>query len=565
MARLLAPTKTKRTVTKRSHEIDSLIRDINKELGNGRTVIARGRDITWTTAKRWSTGSLGLDIALNGGVPRGMVVQFIGEESCLAADTPLLFAVCKPNGKGYRNRSGLLGVQDSKGGTVERLYQRFHRISVPGKGKQPRPQTKGSEYYISSVNDENRFFWNRIVDVVETGEQICYEVVTQGGHRVVATADHRFFTGTAYVRLKNLRRGDVVMMHTSTPFTRKHKPTGERSYLYVKHHPVAGTKIIGGRYSYKRLARSRAVVEAKMNGLTLNAYVHCLNTGRLTGLNFLSRQQQVHHRDEDTMNDAEDNLRVLRERLHGRHHATKRHNDLRFIATPDRIVSIRFAGVQQTYDVKMAAPHHNFVASRFVVHNSGKTTMAFKVAASIQQTLGADAAIAFISVEGFDKKWANECGCVVPFTKDELRVMTADERERFGDTDELGTFVVASAVTGEDALEVALRFIRSTKFHLVIIDSMAALVPESEHSREMGENTMGKSPAMIGKFLRKAGSAFAARGENDEPNETAVILVNQVRDVIGGYGHPAPQPPGGRALRHWPVASVRFIKGELWN
>src|SRR3954468_18439206 len=75
------PRKTKRVRTQRSHEIDALLREINKTLGGGRTVIARGKDISWTTAKRWSTGSLGLDIALNGGVPRGMCVQFVGEES----------------------------------------------------------------------------------------------------------------------------------------------------------------------------------------------------------------------------------------------------------------------------------------------------------------------------------------------------------------------------------------------------------------------------------------------------------------------------------------------------
>lgn len=195
--------------------------------------------------------------------------------------------------------------------------------------------------------------------------------------------------------------------------------------------------------------------------------------------------------------------------------------------------------------------------------SAGKTTMAAKVAAEIQQRKGEDAAIAWIAVEGFDKKWINMCGCRIAFQPSELRMMPKAEQEQFDWIETIGTFVVAQATTGEDALETALKFIRSNMFDLVVVDSIAALVPASEEEREMAENTMGKLPQLVGKFLRKCGSALSTPADEGTANQTAILLINQVRDVIGSYGHPEPQPPGGRALRHWSVATVRFKRGEI--
>lgn len=194
--------------------------------------------------------------------------------------------------------------------------------------------------------------------------------------------------------------------------------------------------------------------------------------------------------------------------------------------------------------------------------SAGKTTMAFKVAAGLQEEFGPDTVIAWVAVEGFDKKWANQCGCRIAFSAEELKLMSREEQNQFDMIETVGEFVLVQAVTGEDALEVALDFIRSGTCHLVVIDSIAALVPASEEEREMSENTMGKLPALVGKFLRKCGSALSARREGRR-NETAIILINQVREVIGTYGHPEPQGPGGRSLRHWSVATVRFKKGEV--
>src|SRR5690349_8779102 len=66
----------------KNSKVDAVIAYVNKSMGSkGRAVIQKGSDIRWASATRLPTGSLGLDIALNGGLPKGMVTQFFGEES----------------------------------------------------------------------------------------------------------------------------------------------------------------------------------------------------------------------------------------------------------------------------------------------------------------------------------------------------------------------------------------------------------------------------------------------------------------------------------------------------
>lgn len=194
--------------------------------------------------------------------------------------------------------------------------------------------------------------------------------------------------------------------------------------------------------------------------------------------------------------------------------------------------------------------------------SSGKTTMSLKTAGVLQDVLGDEASIGFIAVEGFDKKWANQCGCAVPFSKSELDRMNAGDRKIYSAVKEIGSFVVGQAHTGEDALQLALDMVRSNKFQLVILDSVAALVPSAEEEKEMVEQTMGQSPRMLSKFTRLIFSAFNSDYE-DGRNGTALLLINQVRDKVGTYGHPEPDAPGGRALRHAAAVNVRFKKGQV--
>jgi recombination protein RecA len=205
------------------------------------------------------------------------------------------------------------------------------------------------------------------------------------------------------------------------------------------------------------------------------------------------------------------------------------------------------------------------VIQYFGEESSMKTTMALKACALVQQLYGAEARIGWVAVEPFDKYWANQVGVRIPFTAAELKLMRNKDVPKYKNVKNVGEFVLVSAISGEDNLQAAYDMIASGLFHLVVVDSIAALQPMAEVEKEMDEKTMGQLPRLVGQFLKKCYSAFNTELDGGVRNETAVLLINQVREKLGGYGHPEPEPPGGRALRHAAAATVRFKRGEVYK
>lgn len=305
--------------------LEAQLDEIKKQFGKG--AIKRMSDAPMKVDVI-STGSLSLDLALGiMGIPRGRVTEVYGPESCLSGDTFIQYEIRTPDGK----------RQNHKGGTISTLWHRFHGVEWNGSGAYQRPATVGSHFFAPSINGEGRVFQNRILDVVDTGIQECFKVVTRDGHVIVATGSHEFYTGSGYVRLDDLSPGDAVHVHTNVPFT-----NGEA-------------------------ARDR---EYK---------------GRLE---FLAPDQHVHHLNEDVKDDSIGNLQVISASEHGRLHALEWHNNLRYVSVPDCIESITPHGEHHVYDLKMQGPNHNYVANKFVVHNCGKSTLALHVVAEAQKLGG---------------------------------------------------------------------------------------------------------------------------------------------------------------------------------
>jgi hypothetical protein len=292
---------------------------------------------------------------------RGMMIW--GPPGCLDASTKIAYSSFGPDG----NR------RSHKGGNIERLYQVFHGITGPGKGRYQKAPSD-SIFYVSSVNDEGQVFKNRILNVVKSGSKECFELTTKSGYKIRTTADHKFFTGDNYISLKDLKIGSTVMIHNNTvAYKHKHKHEsiiGNRKYLYLKNHPIAGTKVIDKKYVYKKVALSRAIMEAHMNHFSVVEYVHRLNSGTYENMSFLRRNQNVHHIDENFTNDDLSNLEIVDQAVHSKWHGT---GTLNYVAVEDIVKSIVSVGYKETYDICMESPYNNFVADKFVVHNSGKT------------------------------------------------------------------------------------------------------------------------------------------------------------------------------------------------
>jgi RecA/RadA recombinase len=154
-----------------------------------------------------SSGSLKVDSLLGGGFPRGTMVELWGPPQCLDGETVIDYETRTPEGQ----RKG------RKGGTLERLYERFHGLPhrKPGRGKYPR-QRGEEHFYALSIDTEGRIRRNRILNVVQSGIKECFCVETESGKVLVATAEHKFWTGVRFVPLAELAVGDTVYVHNNT-------------------------------------------------------------------------------------------------------------------------------------------------------------------------------------------------------------------------------------------------------------------------------------------------------------------------------------------------------------
>jgi recombination protein RecA len=155
--------------------------------------------------------------------------------------------------------------------------------------------------------------------------------------------------------------------------------------------------------------------------------------------------------------------------------------------------------------------------------SSGKTTVALHAIAEIQQQGGQ---AAFIDAEhALDPVYAQNLGVNI----DELLLSQPD--------------------TGEQALEIAEALVRSGAVDIIVVDSVAALVPKAEIEGEMGDAHVGLQARLMSQALRKLSGAI-------NKSKTIAIFINQIREKVGVmFGNPE-TTPGGRALKFY--ASVRL-------
>ncbi len=156
--------------------------------------------------------------------------------------------------------------------------------------------------------------------------------------------------------------------------------------------------------------------------------------------------------------------------------------------------------------------------------SSGKTTLTLSIIAQAQRNKGGSAA--FIDAEhSFDSAYAKKLGV------------------------NLDNLLVSQPDTGEQALEIVEMLVKSNAIDLIIIDSVAALVPKAEIEGEMGSSHVGLQARLMSHALRKLTGIISK-------SRSSVIFIDQLREKIGVmYGNPE-TTPGGRALKFY--ASVRL-------
>ncbi len=163
------------------------------------------------------------------------------------------------------------------------------------------------------------------------------------------------------------------------------------------------------------------------------------------------------------------------------------------------------------------------VVEIFGPESSGKTTLSLHIIASAQKTGGI---AAFVDAEhAMDPSYARKLGVNL----DDLLVSQPD--------------------TGEQALEIVEMLVRSNALDVVVVDSVAALVPRAEIEGEMGDAHVGLQARLMSQALRKLTAAISR-------SRTTVVFINQIREKIGVFFGNPETTPGGRALKFY--SSVRL-------
>ncbi|WP_235935243.1 recombinase RecA [Candidatus Laterigemmans baculatus] len=154
----------------------------------------------------------------------------------------------------------------------------------------------------------------------------------------------------------------------------------------------------------------------------------------------------------------------------------------------------------------------------FGPESSGKTTLALHVAAEAQKEGGIAAIID--AEHAFDPSWAKKLGV------------------------ELDTLLVSQPGSGEEAMQICEMLVKSNAVDVIVVDSVAALVPRAELEGEIGDSHVGLQARLMSQAMRKLTGAIAK-------SKCAVIFINQIREKIGVmFGSPE-TTPGGRALKFY--------------
>lgn len=343
------------------------------------------------------------------GVSRALTHQLVRHRIasyCLSGDTVV----------GYDNKS--------KGLTIEELYN---------KSEQYQQMIK-----LRSIDEKTReLLLNNVVSVVKSGKKELFELLTEDGYKIKATAEHRFFTDNGWKRLKELNVNDLVYTNGTECYKDKewlkkkfHEENlsttqiGElcgvtagcikkwiarfnigkpRGYHSIGKEPPNKGKT---KYNYEPLKRTSEKMKNNTNYRKMfgednpqwkgginnknisNSYSRKLAKNLKSDIKCCEKcsnkeNLEVHHIDGNCKNNDINNLIKLCSECHKYYHLkinnqtytnkgleTKGTVNLMKVVKLSKIISIKSIGIDETYDIEMKAPYHNFIANGFVVHNS---------------------------------------------------------------------------------------------------------------------------------------------------------------------------------------------------
>lgn len=264
-----------------------------------------------------------------------LVRHRVGMAYCLAGDT-VIWSGSKVNGAWD-------GVR--KKWTIKQLYDWSQDIRRKGRLR------------LMTVRclDKDRFVTAKIKSVIKSGVKDIWKVTLKSGRSIRCSIDHRFFSRNGWVPLRELSAGDELAtngirtgMASSPEMELARRRKISESKVGQRNHQWRGDSVgRGGAYRRARL-------------FTSNECEDCGSTEQL----------HIHHKNRNILDNSSDNLRTLCNSCHGKLHRLEDGSPNALLPKRDEIASIERDGREDTYDLEIDHPSHNFVANGIVTHNS---------------------------------------------------------------------------------------------------------------------------------------------------------------------------------------------------
>lgn len=247
------------------------------------------------------------------------------------------------------------------------------------------------------INGEFRL--RQVVAVYERGTRPVVRVTLADGKVLRVTPDHKIAQpNDVWTRADELVAGSHVLVNGEAA------PMAGGRYLSGGYWTLSGVGLAKHPHARKndggyQLAEHRLVVEGRLNGLSLDAWLEVIRCGVFSVDHvFLDPVMDVHHEDEDPTNNTPDNLVILTKSEHARRH--QRHRQLPiFLAKEVSVVSVEPDGEAEVFDITVDEAS-NFVANGIVAHNCGKTLLGKATATALARIHGDKATGGFIYVKG---------------------------------------------------------------------------------------------------------------------------------------------------------------------
>lgn len=460
-----------------------------------------------------STQCPSIDSALGrGGVALGRLCILHGKEGCLSGDTKISI---NRAGKGFSC-------------TIKHLAEMFNGGSSGG-----RVWDKNIPTMIRACLDDKTIKLIKIKDCWNSGVKNVFEIKTKN-NSIFATEEHKFQTTRGWIKAGKLNLGDKIFVESCKRPVRKDKEKSKPRYSSrtLSSHPYAFGKL-SERFGvpYHRLK-----MEAALNDIHIDEFIERVKSGEDDFLFLDPSKWAVHHKDRDTNNNNINNLALMTQQAHKIGHSDLARENIAVKVHEEKVCSITRRGEREVYDIETEAPH-NYIANNFVVHNSGKTTLALHIVAECQKQNGI---VVYIDKEyKLDPEYATGIGV------DTARLIITQP-----------PYLEKVFEICEDIIKVGNEYRKKTGRRvpiLIVLDSMNSAISKAQYEGDFEAKHVAPQSRVFSNCLPKLIPQVSQ-------SDVCLLFISQIRKKIGIMFGDDEEIAGGNAPKFYASSIVKVTR-----